>query len=138
MERQTVVMGVSLAVLLSLGGFYVGFLSDSDPVQRPGETGFPIETNITVDSDNNVEEAKFDNRSLDLMAENTDEARFYLDYNQDGSFDREIDIQSDNTLRNTSELIELDNSSYRLYLQYRDDPSVNDDAFMTLFRIDKP
>lgn len=138
MERQTAVLGVSLAVLLSLAGFYIGFLYDQEGSSDVNTNEFPMKMNVTVNSDDQIKEARFDDKSFELMAEDSDEARFYFDFDKDGSFDREISIESDDTLRNTTELVQLDNSTYRLYLTYRDDPDINEDAFMTLFRVEKP
>ena len=138
MERQTIVLGVSLAVLLSLGGFYAAFLADTSTGDPEFNRDFPMEMNVTVDSDNQIEEVTFNGSSMELMSEDTEEARFYFDFNMDGSFDREISIEHDNATRTTSELIELDNKTYRAYFRYRDDPEVDEDAFMTLYRIEKP
>lgn len=135
MERQTILMGVSVMVLLALIGFYVGFLYEQPAENQLNETF--IDMNTTVNDDENIETVNFYNNSLDLFYESGANASFYFDIDQDGSADRELNVDRTGEEERQTELVTLDGTDYRLYLRYKDNTSVEDDGYMTLYRVEK-
>lgn len=130
MERQTLLIGVSIFVLATAAGF-LGTQQGSDQPEK-----FRSLVNVTVDSDQNTREINFDNRSLNLMYEDHGEARMYIDLDQDGSFDLELENLTHNgEVRETTQIVTLKAKSYRLYFRYKDDANEPDDAFLKLYQI---
>jgi len=92
--------------------------------------------NVTVDGDQNVREVSFDNRSLDLMYEDSTEAGMYIDLNQDGSFDLELeDLERNGEVRETTQVVTFDTESYTLYFRYMDDSSRSGEGFLKLYQV---
>jgi hypothetical protein len=135
MERQTLLMGVALFVLMVLTGFYAGFLMDSD--SRDNEQNlFSTEMNVTASDDNDIATVSFDNKSVDIFYEDTPEAKFYIDLNQDGSSDIQIDdLTHDGDTYSTTEIITLNSQNYRLYMTYRDSPETRNDGWITVYQV---
>lgn len=90
----------------------IGFNLGSSSEQRDF---YSNQLNVTANEDNEIVTARFDNRSINLMYQ--DSPRFFLDLNRDGSYDREINITGEG-VRETTELVTLEGRSYNLYLQY--------------------
>ena len=134
MERQTFLLGVSVMMLLALIGFYVGFLYENPSDNE--DTNFE-EVNFTVNDSNNIETASFYNHSIDLFYESGTSAKFYLDIDQDGSADRELDVNRSGNVETLTEVITLEGADYRLYMNYKDDSSIEDDGYLTLYRVEK-
>ena len=134
MERQTFLLGVSVMMLLALIGFYVGFLYENPSDNE--DTNFE-ELNFTVNDSNNIETASFYNHSIDLFYESGMSAKFYLDIDQDGSADRELDVNRSGNVETLTEVITLEGADYRLYMNYKDDSSIEDDGYLTLYRVKK-
>jgi hypothetical protein len=135
MERQTVLMGVSVMVLLALIGFYVGFLYEQPSNNQQNET--VMQMNVTVDDEESIKTASFYNHSIDLFHESGMNASFYLDIDQDGSGERQLDIQRTGEEEMLTELVTFDGVDYRLYFRYKDDSTIEEDSYLTLYRVEK-
>jgi len=95
------------------------------------ETVFTV--GALVDGENDITTASFDNRSMDLLFEDEQEARMYLDLNQDGSADIELDgLNRSGRVQQTTETVTLGNQSYRLVLEYRDNSTSTGEAYLNL------
>ncbi|MFB6245549.1 MAG: hypothetical protein ABEJ03_04350 [Candidatus Nanohaloarchaea archaeon] len=127
MERQSLILSATLLVLLVLTGFYAGFLMD-----RSQEKTRPMKLNFEANSSEDIVEASFNGTSIQLMYEDRNESRMYLDLDMDGSADREIDVVHDGREHNTTELVEAGNRTYTLFITYRDNGSVAGDGEMVL------
>ncbi len=135
MDRQTLLVGVSVFILLAFAGFYLGTGQDS-PAGPGQDAKFATLMNTTVDNDADIGTARFDNRSLDLMHENREEARFYIDTDRDGSFDKELeDLEHNGKVQNLTETVNLGDTTYMLYFRYRDSGSERGDAWLWLYRV---
>jgi len=130
MERQDIVLTSVLVVLTGLLGFYVALQTSGDTDDRF--------TNYTADSENGVATASFYDRTIDLMYEDSQAARMYLDLDRDGSFDRELDLARDGEYHTLTELVELEGEGYVLHIRYRDSANQTGDGEMTLYRVTKP
>lgn len=126
------ILGTVLAVIIGLTGFYAVFLQDSGPVEP--ETGFEP---VTADHENSVATASFYNESIDLMYEDRQEARMYLDYDRDGSFDYELDVQSDGERHNVTRTVNLDGDTYELSFRYVDYSNRTGDGEITLYQVNR-
>ena len=130
MDTKDIVLGASILLLMSMAGFYLASSSDErEPVDNGAFT-----QNFTATGDEEIVTASFDNRSLNLMLESRTDARFYLDLDTDGSFDREIENSGNGTVEKNTELVKLRNRTYRLYLETQDDAESEDDAYLRLYR----
>ncbi|WP_414836302.1 hypothetical protein [Candidatus Nanohalococcus occultus] len=135
MDRQTVILATTLTVLVGLTGLQAGIIQ-SDQNRSPEQAnGFEP---VTADSENNVATASFYNQSIDLMYEDRAAAKMYLDYDRDGSFDHQIDVESDGERHNTSRTVTLGEESYGLYFSYSDDAGRTDDGQLTLYKVTRP
>lgn len=131
------ILGTVLTVLVGLTGFHVTFLqTDSVTPNTPVDTEKKL--NVTANSDNPIQTANFYNQSIDLMYEDRKEAKVYLDYDKDGSFDYQLDINSDGEYHETSRTILLDSTSYALYFRYIDYSNRTDDGEITLYKVKRP
>lgn len=129
------ILGTVLTVLLALTGFYAFFVQADTGVESPEEEGFK---NVTADAENQVATASFYNRSIDIMYEDTEEAKMYLDYDRDGSFDYQLDVQSDGEYHNTSRTVRLDGEEFALYFKYIDYSDRTGDGEITLYKVRRP
>ncbi len=135
MDRQTLLVGVSVFILLAFAGFYLGTGQDS-PSGPGSDTKFSTLMNTTVDDDDEIATARFDNRTLDLMYEDTEEARFYIDIDRDGSFDKEFDgLKHNGEVYNVTETVNLGESTYMLYFRYKDSGNETGDGWLWLYRV---
>lgn len=135
MDRQSLILGTVLTVLLALTGFYAFFVQTDGSIETPEREGFE---NVTADADNQVVTASFYNRSIDIMYEDTEEAKMYLDYNRDGSFDYQFDVQSDGEYHNTSRTVKLGGEEFALYFKYIDYSDRTGDGEITLYKVKRP
>ncbi len=95
------------------------------------ETVFTV--GALVDGENDITTASFDNRSMDLLFEDEQEALMYLDLNRDGSADIELDgLNRSGRVQQTTETVTLGNQSYRLVLEYRDNSTSTGEAYLNL------
>lgn len=92
--------------------------------------------NVTVGPETQTEQVNFDNRTVELFWEDVPLANAFIDKNLDGSYDRELNITSDGQQRTTEEVINMENSSYRLHFRYMDEEE-RGTGFLTLYRIQK-
>ena len=131
MKRQTLLMGVAVMILVGLIGFYMAFLMEENLGNSSNQTTKFVEsTNFSTSSDDSIVTAEFDNKSLNLMHEDSQEARFYVDLDQDGSFDIELkDLTRDGNVHRTTEIVTLGGTNYRLYFRYKDSDNESDTTF---------
>lgn len=134
MDRQTLILTTVLTVLIALTGFYITFL-DHHGDETDTDNSFQ---NVTADSENSIATASFYNESIDLMYEDTAEAKMYLDYDRDGSFDYQIDVESDGERHNTSRTVSLGGDIYALYFKYTDSGEIEGDGEITLYKVTRP
>lgn len=129
MERQTVLIAAAVFVL-GLGlGFYV---FSPSPEQK-----FSQEMNVTVGADNGVADVEFDGRSFRILHDNSAEGSFFLDLDNDSGVEREIEITRDGTIHQDNFFVGIDGKTYTVRVRYTDDPSVRDDAWMTVTWIEE-
>lgn len=135
MERQTFLLGVSVMMLLALIGFYVGFLYEN-PSDTEEETNFQ-NISVTVNDEESIQTANFYNQSIDLFYESGSNASFYLDIDRDGSADKELEVERTGNEESMTEIISLEGIDYRLYMDYKDNSSIEDDGYLTLYRVER-
>nr|EGQ39764.1 MAG: hypothetical protein J07AB56_04920 [Candidatus Nanosalinarum sp. J07AB56] len=127
------------AILLAavfLGSVTAGLVATQSLGQPGGQSGTE-ETVFTVgglvDGENDIATASFDNRSVDLLFEDDAEARMYLDLDQDGGADIELDgLNRSGAVQQTTETVTLGDRSYRLTFEYRDNSTTTGEAYMNL------
>lgn len=129
LDRQTLITAGAVFVIFVFAGFYLAFQSE------PQKQKFVESMNVTADSDNEIVTASFDNQSLDLMHEDQTRARFYLDLNQDGASDIELDVVRNGTVQETTQVVTFGEKSYRLHLRYKDALDRNDDSWIRIYRV---
>lgn len=122
-------------VLLALVGFYVGFLYE--PANGNDAEQKYKELNVTVGKGEDIQTAEFYNQSIDIFHEDGERATFYLDLDQDGSADETLQITHDGEEHVITDIVTLGQKDYRLYFRYRDNATVRDDAYLTLYRAEQ-
>lgn len=132
-NRREILLGVAVFVLSTAAGFGISGFTDSGP----GDEMFREDYSITVNSSTSVRTVNFSSHSIDLMLEDSGEARVYLDYDRDGGAERELDFSSNGTERVVDEYVTLDSQSYNFQFRFSDNPREAGDAFLTLYRIDR-
>lgn len=139
MERQTVLMGIAIMVLLGLVGFYAGFMVDEGLGPSVNYSDKMVkDMNVTLNDENDIATVEFDNRSLNLMHENTRSAKYYIDLDRDGSSDKRLkNIMHDGKIHHATELVTLKDKTYRLYFRYKDSSDERGDAQLWLYRVEE-
>lgn len=132
-SREFLILG-GVFVVATMAGVFLGLeMFGSNAAGEPGFTSF---TNVTVDAENNIREVDFDGRSISLLYEDSQEAKFYIDKDQDGSFDFQLtNTTHDGEVRTTQQAITFNRTTYRFRFRYKDDAEKEDDGYLTLFQI---
>lgn len=112
----------------------VGFMS-FDFGSQPEKFREPV--NISLDSENNVQEVKIDNETVDFMFEDQDAIRVYVDKDQDGSSDLELNLTHDGNLHRDQQILTFDKTSYTVYYEYRDNSSIRGDELFKIYLIEE-
>ncbi|MFB6291769.1 MAG: hypothetical protein ABEI58_00055 [Candidatus Nanohaloarchaea archaeon] len=134
MERKTLVMGAAVFFVVAMVGFYAAFTAQGPK----GDAKYSQRFNLTADDGNDVVTASFDGRSLDLMHESTERAKFYIDQDRDGSFDIRLDgLTHDGSVNNETRIVTYNNTDYRLYFRYSDSLDSSGDAWLRLFFVEE-
>lgn len=132
MERQNILIAGAVFVLFAVAGFYIG----SSQQSKPGGQEFVEGMNVTASSETDVATASFDGQSIDIMHEDSEKARFYLDLDQDGSFDVELeDLDRTGEVEETARVVSIGGKDYRLRFRYRDSPDVKGDSWIRLYLV---
>lgn len=132
MDRREYLIGASIFIISTAVAFGMGSLFfDGQQSQKYSEL-----FNATVDFDQSAETIEFNNQSLQLMFENRQQARMYIDTDVDGSFDIELtDLVRDGEEHTVTQLVKYGSTSYRLHFRYSDNENVTGDGFLTLYQI---
>lgn len=129
-EKREATVLLSLFLVSVGAGFFM-----AGQTQQNSALSFEKFVDYRAGPEKAIKKAEFDNRSLNLMYEDSEAARMYIDLDRDGSFDRKLNTTNDGEKRLTEEVVTLKNRSYRLYFRYRDDSERSGDGFLTLYRI---
>ncbi len=131
-DRKTLLIASSVFVVLAFAGFYAGNLTDK-------EVKYDRTVNFTVNPGRDIVTARFNGESIDIMRESRSRVRFYLDLDRDGNGAENqgelTDLTRNGTVQETTELVNLDGTNYRLYFRYRDDGEIENDGWLTLYRV---
>ncbi len=132
MERQTLLIGAAVFVIATAAGFLgTQHVQGTDQPEK-----FRSLVNATVDADQNIRTVEFDGQSLDLMYEDSSEAGMYIDLDQDGSFDIELEnLTRNGEVRETTQIVTFGNKSYNLYIRYKDDRDEEGEGFMRVYQV---
>lgn len=138
MERQTILLGFAAMILMSLIGFYAGFLMEERLGSPTNQTAkFSADVNYTVHDSKDIATAEFDDRSIDIIHGSGSNMTFYLDLDQDGSVDVEIDdLQRDGQTHEDTKEVDIENKTYRLHYRYRDSAEEEGDAQLWLYHVE--
>ena len=132
MDQRTVVLGIATLVVSSSVVFFAG----SHLVEDNAPEKYSKIMEVTVNSEQEVQRVEFENNSFELMFENREKARMYIDKDLDGSFDIELkNLTHDGEQHGLTRLITFDKTSYRLYFRYSDDDSIKGDGYLKLYQI---
>lgn len=132
MEQRDYLTGLAVLIMSASAAFGMGSLYFGD--QQPRHYSKTL--NATVNADQPTRTVEFDNHSIQLMFEDRETARMYIDKDNDGSFDIELeDLERNGEIHSVTELVTLGNTSYRLHFRYKDNDSVRDDAWLTLYQV---
>lgn len=132
MDRQTVFIAGAVFFVFALAGFYIS----SSQRDSPENQGFMKGMNVTASSSQDVATASFDGQSIDIMHEDSKKARFYLDLDQDGSFDIELkDLDHTGEVEETARVVSIGGKDYRLRFRYVDSPDVKGDSWIRLYLV---
>lgn len=99
-----------------------------------GENLYDDQFNRTLDSDNNQEIVEFDNRSVEIVYENWNEFKSYV---ETGGNQWKINTTSDGEKRTVKRIVVVEDNAYRFHFRYRDDPEISDTDFLQLYRIEQ-
>ncbi len=129
--RDAVLLAAVFLASVTAGIIATQSLGQSGNQTDKQETVFTV--GALVDGENDITTASFDNRSIDLLFEDEQEALMYLDLNRDGSADIELDgLNRSGRVQQTTETVTLGNHSYRLVLEYRDNSTSTGEAYLNL------
>lgn len=132
MERRDYLVGFAVLVVSASIAFGAGslFFDNKEP-QRYSDF-----LNATVNAEQSKQIVGFDNNTLQLMFENRQKARMYIDTDVDGSFDIELtDIVRDGEEHTLTQIVTYNSTSYRLTFKYREDKNSSEDDYLTLYQI---
>lgn len=138
MERQTILMGTAAMILMGLIGFYTGFLMEEGlgPATNQSQE-YSESVNYTVGEGNDITTVEFDDRSMDLFHEDGEEASFYMDLDQDGSADIQLeDLERDGQIHSMTKVVDVEGKAYRLYFRYKDSSEERGDAQLWLYHVE--
>ncbi len=134
MESRDLVLAASIFVLATGAGALFGQSFQSEPVEQR----YSKLLDVRVNSSNQIATANFDNRSIDLLYESSAKAGMYIDVDQDGSFDTELEgLTRDGEEHTKVELLGIESDGYMLYFRYSDDFNVSGDGFLELYQVRK-
>lgn len=129
--RQTLAISAAVFVLFAFGGFYL-----ASNASNPEETLYTSSMDVRVDSETDIATASFDNQKIDLMHEDSQSAKFYLDLDRDGSFDLELEgLEHDGETHNYNRTVTLNQTNYRLHFRYQDETEQVGDSWLKLYRV---
>lgn len=96
--------------------------------------GEPVKENLQleVNSSREIVSVNFNNQSFDVLLENSPEAAFYLDRDQDGSADRKFKLKSDGDIHRTAKILDFRENIYSIQISYQDEPEETGDAWMKI------
>ncbi|MFB6144737.1 MAG: hypothetical protein ABEJ98_05490 [Candidatus Nanohaloarchaea archaeon] len=126
-RRETVLAAVAFLVALS-----AGYLTGSTYFGPSLPEGYSASFSFEVNSSHNIRTLHFDNRSVDLLFSDRGRMSAYIDIDQDGGSDRELNITSGEGT--TSEILTLRGKSYRIYFSYFDG-SGSEDGRLQVVRV---
>lgn len=132
MERRDYLVGFAVLVVSASIAFGASslFFDNKEP-QRYSDF-----LNATVNAEQSKQIVGFDNNTLQLMFENRQKARMYIDTDVDGSFDIELtDIVRDGKEHTLTQIVTYNSTSYRLTFKYREDKNSSENDYLTLYQI---
>lgn len=130
METQDILVAVA-AFILAAG---LGFAAHQS---LKGDDKFSTDVSLRVDTDNQIASTEFDGNFLELRYEDTDRAKYYFKFNDSRRVQQIENLKQDGTLQTTTKIRSFGNKTYFLHLRYQDDPSVSDDGFMEIYRVEE-
>jgi hypothetical protein len=122
---------------LAASAFLVAAVFAFSAVQESYTFTEEIQTGYEVNSSQDITTVEFFNHSVDLMLEDTANATFYLDRDRDGSAEEALKKVADGKIHKGTKLLDFQESVYRLHLRYQDDPEVEEDAWLEVYRIQR-
>jgi hypothetical protein len=120
-ERETVLVSIAFFCIAAFATFTV---LGTEPVKE--------ELGLEVNSSQEIVTIDFNNRSFDLMLENSAEAAFYLDRDRDGSAERKFETISDGSIHRDTKILDFSDNIYTLQVSYRDNPEESGEAWMKI------
>jgi hypothetical protein len=121
-ERETVLVSIAFFCIAAFATFTV--LGTDEPVEE--------ELGLEVNSSQEIVTVDFNNRSFNLMLENSAEAAFYLDRDRDGSAERKFETISDSSIHRDTKILDFPENIYTLQVSYRDNQRESGDAWMKI------
>ncbi|MFB6209037.1 MAG: hypothetical protein ABEJ56_02755 [Candidatus Nanohaloarchaea archaeon] len=130
-DKKDYIMAAAILVVSAALGYGTSSLSDR------GEKMFSSEYSVEVNSSNDVAKVEFDNNSVGILFEDSAEAKVYLDYNGDGSSDRQLNLSSTGSEQLLTEIVTIDRKSYEFSFRFFDNPEITGEAFLVVERIER-
>lgn len=131
LDRKQALVAASVFIFAIAIGFSIGEQRNTNQEPELYDSSF----NLTLSSENAIQEVNFDNRSVNLLFEDSQEFSAYIDLDRDGSAEKKLNTTSDGSKSVTTELVTLDGQSYRFFFEYIDDPERTEGDFITLYRV---
>jgi hypothetical protein len=127
LNQEDLAVGASVFLLAAVFAF--------SAVQAEYQFSETVETDFEVNSSHSLTQASFFNHSVNLMLEDSTDAVFYLDTDMDGSAEEVIGRKSTGRVQRATELVDFEDSVYRLHIHFQDDPEKNGDAWLRVYRV---
>lgn len=97
---------------------------------------FSEDLNQTVDSESPVVNLEFDGRTMQILHENQQRGKFFIEVTGDNTPDREINITRDGGIHRKNILATVEEKTYKLTIEYRDNSTISDDAYMKFTHVE--
>lgn len=89
-----------------------------------------------VDAENPVARIDFEGRSMQVLHEDMDEAKFFIEVTGDNRPDRELNITRDGSTHRKNILATVDEKTYQFEIEYRDNATTTGDAYMEFLNVE--
>lgn len=128
--------------LLILAGFIiagaVGYSAGTilfEDSEEPSET-FSQSLDTRVDAENPVARIEFDGRSMQVLHEDMEEAKFFIEVTGDNRPDRDLNITRDGSTHRKNILATIDEKTYQFEIEYRDNATNTGDAYIEFLKVE--
>lgn len=134
MENRTILIAAAVFIFSTAAAFSAGTLVFGENT----ESKYSEMLNAEVNSSQNTRIVEFDNRTLQLMYEDSTQARMYIDTDVDGSFDIELkNLTHDGKEHGINQAITYNRTTYSLYFRYKDNRSLDNEGYLVLKQINQ-